>query len=165
MLAGTRSAMWAWTVMAELKRAILRRAASALGRDSRASASSKRTWRWRLEGSTKSRSMRVRVPTPARARREAVAAPVAPHADDGDVGGGEELLAGGADAGEEDLAGVAVVIGDAGGSGGWLRRRWQVRWRARAGVGLGVRWDAEGELGCLDMMKRRSAKRRCSFVV
>jgi hypothetical protein len=78
MLAGTRSAMCGWTVMAELKRAILRRAASALGRDSRASASSKRTWRWRLENSTKSRSMRVRVPTPARARSEAAAAPVAP---------------------------------------------------------------------------------------
>jgi hypothetical protein len=28
------------------------------------------------------------------------------------VGGAEQLLAGGADAGEEDLAGVAVVVGD-----------------------------------------------------
>ena len=35
-----------------------------------------------------------------------------PYSDDGDVGGGEELLAGGADAGEEDLAGVAVLIRD-----------------------------------------------------
>jgi len=32
--------------------------------------------------------------------------------DDGDVGAGEELLAGGADGGEEDLAGVAVGVGD-----------------------------------------------------
>ena len=78
MFAGTRSAIWAWTLIVQLNRAILRRAASALGRDSRASASSNRIWRWRLEGSTKSRSMRVRVPTPARARSEAVAAPVAP---------------------------------------------------------------------------------------
>ena len=109
MLAGTRSAMWGWTVMVELKRAILRRAASALGRDSRASASSKRIWRWRLEGSTKSRSMRVRVPTPARARREAVAAPVAPTPTMATWAEAKQLLAGGADAGEEDLAGVAVV--------------------------------------------------------
>ncbi len=50
-------------------------------------------------------------------------------ADDGDVGGGEELLAGGSDAGKEDLAGVAVMIGDGRGwasggvdlgAGGWL---------------------------------------------
>lgn len=40
------------------------------------------------------------------------------YADDGDVGAGEELLAGFADAGEEDLAGVAVLIGD--GSGDWV---------------------------------------------
>ena len=33
-------------------------------------------------------------------------------ADDGDVRGGEELLARGSNAGEEDLAGVAVLIGD-----------------------------------------------------
>ena len=69
--------MRAWTVTRELKRAMWRRAASALGRESRASDSSKRTWRWRLEGSTKSRSMRVRVPTPARARSDAEAAPMA----------------------------------------------------------------------------------------
>jgi hypothetical protein len=48
------------------------------------------------------------------------------YADDGDVGGAEQLLAGGTDAGEEDLAGVAVVLGDEGGSGSgaggiWLR--------------------------------------------
>ena len=35
------------------------------------------------------------------------------YSNDGYVGGGEELLAGGADAREEDLAGVAVVIWDA----------------------------------------------------
>ncbi len=34
------------------------------------------------------------------------------YADDGDVGGAKQLLTGGCDAGEEDLAGVAVVIGD-----------------------------------------------------
>ena len=78
MLVGVRSAMRAWTATLELKRAMWRRAASALGRESRASASSKRTWRWRLEGSTKSRSMRVRAPTPARASSEAEAAPMAP---------------------------------------------------------------------------------------
>ena len=33
-------------------------------------------------------------------------------ADDGDVGVGEELLAGVADAGKEDLAGVAILVGD-----------------------------------------------------
>ena len=33
-------------------------------------------------------------------------------ADDGDMGVGEVLLTGGADAGEEDLTGVAVMIGD-----------------------------------------------------
>lgn len=38
-------------------------------------------------------------------------------ADDGDVGGGEELLPRRAYAGKEDLAGVAVVIGD--GGAGW----------------------------------------------
>ena len=109
-VAGARSAMWAWTAMVELKRAMWRRAASALGRDSRASASSKRTWRWRLEGSTKSRSMRVRVPTPARASKRCGGGSGGSAADDGDVGGGEALLAGGADAGEEDLARVAVAI-------------------------------------------------------
>ncbi len=35
-----------------------------------------------------------------------------PAADDGDVRGGETLLAEGADAGEEDLAGVTVGVGD-----------------------------------------------------
>ena len=35
------------------------------------------------------------------------------YSNDGYVGGGEELLAGGANAWEEDLAGVTVVIGDA----------------------------------------------------
>jgi hypothetical protein len=38
-------------------------------------------------------------------------------ADDGDVGSAEELLAGGADGGEEDLAGVAVLIRDSVGAG------------------------------------------------
>jgi len=39
-------------------------------------------------------------------------------ANDGDVGGAKELLAGGTDAGEEDLARVAVVIGDGVSGGG-----------------------------------------------
>ncbi|MCU1222894.1 MAG: hypothetical protein JWQ42_987 [Edaphobacter sp.] len=39
-------------------------------------------------------------------------------ADDGDVRGGEHLLAMGSDAGEEDLTGVAVVVGDGGVRGG-----------------------------------------------
>ena len=38
-------------------------------------------------------------------------------ADDGDVGAGEEVLAGLADGGEEDLAGVAVGVGDGSGDG------------------------------------------------
>ena len=37
---------------------------------------------------------------------------------DGNVGGGEKGLAGFADAGEEDLTGVAVVVGDGGARGG-----------------------------------------------
>ena len=56
--------------------------------------------------------MRVRVPTPARASSDAEAAPGGAAADDGDVRGGEALLAGGADAGEEDLARVAVGVRD-----------------------------------------------------
>ncbi len=40
--------------------------------------------------------------------------------DDGDVGCGEHLLSGGADSGEEDLTGVAVVGGDPCGGGGEL---------------------------------------------
>jgi hypothetical protein len=40
-------------------------------------------------------------------------------ADDGDVGASKELLAGFADGGEEDLAGVAVGIRD-GGFAGWV---------------------------------------------
>lgn len=43
-------------------------------------------------------------------------------ADDGDMSGGEELLAGGPDAFEEDLARVSVVIGD----GGWGSLVWRV---------------------------------------
>jgi len=43
------------------------------------------------------------------------------YADDGDVGGAKQLLTGGADAGEEDLTGVAVLIcyGIGDGSGSW----------------------------------------------
>ena len=41
-------------------------------------------------------------------------------ADDGDVGCGEHLLAGGADSWEEDLTRIAVVGGDLGGGGGEL---------------------------------------------
>jgi hypothetical protein len=56
------------------------------------------------------------------------------YADDDDVGGAKQLLAGESDAGEEDLTGVAVVIGDgSGGRGGgvadlyagwWLLKGW-----------------------------------------
>lgn len=71
--------------------------------------------------------------------------------DDGDVGVGEELLAGGADAGEEDLAGVAFVVGDRGVSlDAGLGRR-----DGLAGGRAGVGWHD----GC------SSAKRHCSFVV
>ena len=104
--------MWAWTVTPELNWAMWRRAASALGRLSRASASSKRTWRWRLEGSTKSRSMRVRLPTAGAGKQRSGGRAHGSAADDGDMRLGEPLLAGGADAGEEHLAGVAVGIGD-----------------------------------------------------
>jgi hypothetical protein len=55
------------------------------------------------------------------------------YADDGNVGAGEELLAGFADAGEEDLAGVAVLIGD------WV------------GEGEGV-WSWGGIRGCIGCM-------------
>ncbi|MCU1249097.1 MAG: hypothetical protein JWQ49_2126 [Edaphobacter sp.] len=40
------------------------------------------------------------------------------YSDDGDVGGAKEMLAGGSYAGEENLAGVAVVVGDSAGDGG-----------------------------------------------
>ncbi len=94
------------------------------------------------------------------------------YADDGDVGGGEELLAGGADAREEDLAGVAVVIWDARGIGLVAEERRLEGPDPSASSGLAVGLPAfggmtEGESGWSDMMKGVpvSAKRPCSFVV
>lgn len=50
-------------------------------------------------------------------------------ADDGDVCGGEPLLAGAADAGEEDLPGIAVGVGDGRGCrGGRLGLGWFERY-------------------------------------
>ena len=78
-------------------------------------------------------------------------------ADDGDVSGARQLLAGGADAGEEDLAGVAVVFGDV----------VEVGWRCcRSGcrvAAAGPMGDS-GDGGMVGHEERR-AKRRCSFVV
>jgi len=75
-------------------------------------------------------------------------------ADDDYVRGGEKLLAGGADAGEEDLAGVAVLIGDEGES------------RGGGGVDLGAGgWLFDSWDGMLGHDEGSSAKRRCSFVV
>ncbi len=60
-------------------------------------------------------------------------------ADDGDVGAGEELLARGADAGEEDLAGVAVVGVDGAGWGPWrCGSAWVEQVGRRSGVGHDV---------------------------
>jgi len=97
------------------------------------------------------------------------------YADDGDVGVGEELLAGGADAGEEDLAGVTVSIRD---GVIWDGLVWDDRIRdgltgggtIGAGVAGGVALDACWQAldGCGEMFghdRSCSAKRRCSFVV
>jgi hypothetical protein len=57
-------------------------------------------------------------------------------ADDGDVGAAEELLAGLADGGEEDLAGVTVLIRD--GIASWVRGAWGV------GICFGCVWSDGG---------------------
>ncbi len=75
-----------------------------------------------------------------------------PYADDGDVSSGEELLAGGADAGKEDLTGVAVVRVVRRDSGGvWMDR----------GGGVGVVGHDEGGSGfCQKALLFRSIGKR-----
>lgn len=63
-------------------------------------------------------------------------------ADDGDVSGGEVLLAGGADAGEEDLARVPGFIGE--GYGSSVRANREVFW----GAGSWIRGLGHGGVRC-----------------
>ena len=108
-LCGFRSATMPSTDTLELMDRSLRSAATALGRASRASASSNRVWRCRFEGSTKSRSMMRMRPTPARTSKLAVAAPIAPQPTIDGAGGEQALLALFADAGEKNLARVFLL--------------------------------------------------------
>ena len=100
------------------------------------------------------------------------------YANDGDVGAAEELLAGLADAGEEDLAGVAVLIGDWIGGGDV----WSLRWDAVASVvenagicevyvwrrgiwrGSGKRAANPSERDCICKMKAIRERRKPCFV-
>src|SRR5713101_6987318 len=75
---GARSATTPAICISEFNSCSLRSAATAFGRDARASFSSKRACRCRFEGSTKSRSMIRSRPTPARASSCAAEAPIAP---------------------------------------------------------------------------------------
>ena len=88
-----------------------------LGEISRASASSKRTWRWRLEGSTKSRSMRVSVPTPARASSDAEAAPMAPQPTMATCAWASRCWPAAPMPAKENLSGVAIRVRDGAGGG------------------------------------------------
>ena len=78
MLLLSASATIPSTCTSELIWRSFRSAATALGRLSFASASSKSIWRWRFDSSTKSRSTMRTVPTPARTKALACAVPNAP---------------------------------------------------------------------------------------
>jgi hypothetical protein len=82
-----------------------------------------------------------------------------PDADDGDVGGGKQVLAESADAGEEDLTGVAVLIRDGLGDGetGGYGASCGIS-RCRGGIGGRGVWMLRHDEG-------RSTKRRSCFVV
>ena len=123
MLAGTRSAMCAWTVTVELKRAIWRRAASALGRHSQGVGLVEENLALEVGGLDEVAVDEGEGADAGAGEQRGGGSARGSAADDGDVGGGESLLAGGADAGEENLAGVAVVVSDAAQRVAWIRRR------------------------------------------
>ena len=108
MLAGTRSVMWGWTAVCELKRAMPRRAASALGRASRASCFVVEDLALEVGGLDEVAVDEGEGADAGAGEQRSGGGSGGPAADDGDVAVGEAALAGIADGAEEDLAGIAV---------------------------------------------------------
>jgi hypothetical protein len=115
--------MWGWTVMVELKRAILPACGLGLGERVAGVGLVEQDLALEVGGFDEVAVDEGEGADAGAGEERGGGGSGGSYADDGDVGGAQQMLAFGSDAGEEYLPGVAVVVGDGVGDGRGKRGR------------------------------------------